>query len=282
MEPMPPSEAPTSSRVESTLSPGRFLWPLALAAGVLAGFTSWGAGEFTRENLAPSYGLTPEQAASRSLGVAEIRRQRGQSARQIVLFTYGALGGALGFALGAAGGLASRSLPRGLAGAAVGLVAGAALAAGAAKLLAPIYFERLQSAAGELTHDLYLPLLIHGGIWIPAGIAGGLALGVGLGGRASIAKGMAGGAMGAALGTLLYEFGGAMIFPTAETMHPIASQIGPRLLAHLGVAVLASAGAAWAVRSLSVKHRPQVVPPLDVAGPGATTATGSAGSQALP
>jgi hypothetical protein len=252
MESMSPTELPEVARSEAPTSSALF-WPLVLAAGLLAGAASWKAGEFALERFAPTLELTREQAASRALADAELRRQRRQSGLWIASFTYGVLGGALGVVLGAAGGVARRSLSTGLAGAAAGLIVGGATAAGAAILLVPIYRARLETAAAQLTHDLGLPLLIHGGIWIPVGIAGGLALGMGLGGWRTIVRAITGGAMGALLGTLVYEFAGAVVFPTAETMHPISLQPASRLLAHLCVAILTAAGAAFAVSAVSAR-----------------------------
>ena len=42
-------------------------------------------------------------------------------------------------------------------------------------------FDALDKAQEELSRDLTLPLLIHGGIWAACGLAGGVALAIGLG-----------------------------------------------------------------------------------------------------
>ena len=106
----------------------------------------------------------------------------------------------------------------------------------------------------EKTNDLALALRTHGGIWLAVGAAAGLALGLGLGGGTRVARAFFGGILGAALATVIYEFAGALVFPMAQTFRPMAMELGPRLLAHLSVALCVSAGALWGAYYLQLSR----------------------------
>jgi hypothetical protein len=56
-----------------------------------------------------------------------------------------------------------------------------------------------------------------------------------------------GGLVGAALGTVAYEFANAIAFPTARLDRPIPDAAGSRILAVFCVAILTALGAASAV-----------------------------------
>jgi hypothetical protein len=104
----------------------------------------------------------------------------------------------------------------------------------------PFYFQALDHSPEKLSHDLILPLMVHGGIWASCGLAAGVALGIGLGGGTTrILNAALGGAIGAALGAALYEGAGAALFQAARTTSPISWTSGTRLLARLLVAGLA-------------------------------------------
>jgi hypothetical protein len=118
----------------------------------------------------------------------------------------------------------------------------------------PSYHAARAAASDEdATNDLALALRTHGGIWVAIGAAAGLASGLGFGGGARIPKAVLGGVLGAALATALYELGGAIAFPTAQTFRPMAMTAAPRLLANLSVALCASAGAHWAAEHLRLR-----------------------------
>ena len=122
------------------------------------------------------------------------------------------------------------------------------LGAGASLALLPVYFHALDRAQEELSRDLTLPLLIHGGIWAACGLAGGLALAIGLGaGRTRVINAAVGGLMGAVLGAALYELIGATAFPLDKTTSPLATTWIARLLARMLVATLSGLLAAVAI-----------------------------------
>src|SRR4051794_23821793 len=218
-------------------------WVAILAAGLATGFVAWALGEWALTAFAPSYELTPEQRKNSTLQSAERARQRRAAGIHVAMFTYGSLGAVMGLTLGLAGGLARRSPSRGLAAALAGLILGAGAAAAAAWALVPFYFRSFQASSDNLSHDLVLPLIVHGAMWTCAGAVGGAALGFGLGGWTLAIRGAIGGALGALVGTLIYEFLSAMLFPLVETTRPISEAPGARMLALLSVAILASLGA---------------------------------------
>jgi len=116
--------------------------------------------------------------------------------------------------------------------------------------LLPFYFRALDKAQEELSRDLTLPLLIHGGIWAACGLAGGMAFAIGLGaGGSRLIKGAVGGLIGALLGAALYEMIGATAFPHDLTTSPLATIWIPRLLARLLVATLSGLLAAVVINT---------------------------------
>jgi hypothetical protein len=179
----------------------------------------------------------------------------GISRDRAAALAYGALGAVLGWSLGAAGGLARRSVRAGIAAALTGVVLGGAAGALATRWVLPSYHAARAAAPDEdVTKDLALALRTHGAIWVAIGAAVGLALGLGVGGGAQIARATIGGMLGAALGAVIYEFAGAVVFAGEETFRPMAAAMAPRLLAHVSVALCVSAGAFWAVRHLRLRR----------------------------
>ena len=132
----------------------------------------------------------------------------------------------------------------------VGLVLGAVLGAGTSLALLPFYFRALDKAQEDLSRDLTLPLLVHGGIWAACGLAGGAAFAIGLGaGRIRLIKAAVGGLIGAVFGAALYELIGATAFPTDKTTYPLATIWIARLLARLLVATLSGLLAAVVINT---------------------------------
>ena len=178
-----------------------------------------------------------------------------QSSDRAAAIAYGALGMLLGLGLGAVGGLARGSASAAAAAGLAGLVLGGAAGAGVTTLALPSYHAVRTAATDEdAGRDLGLALATHGGIWISVGVAAGLALGLGLGGGARLGRAVVGGLLGAVIATVIYEFGGAVGFPLSESFRPRAVTAGPRLMAHLSVALCVSAAALWAVDHLSLRR----------------------------
>ena len=169
-----------------------------------------------------------------------MRLSRDQSATM----AYGGLGLVLGLALGAAGGLSRRSPRAAIAAGVIGLVLGGAGAPGRPRHCCPPTTPPCASASDEdHNNDLVRALWTHGGIWTTVGAAAGLALGIGLGGGARMARATIGGILGAVFAAVIYEFGGAVVFPVAETFRPMAIEPAPRLFANLVVGLCVAAGA---------------------------------------
>lgn len=206
---------------------GRSPWGLTLAAGLIAGLSSWIASEVSRSYVNPtplSREVFPGPATARLLANATSRSG---------MLAYGFQGAFLGLCLGLAGGLLRRAPAAGLIAGAGGAVIGGAAGAAAAKVLIPVFYRNVDDGAV----DLILPLLIHGGLWISIAAAAGIAFGAGRGGRGRITHALVGGVLGAFVGTMFYEVAGAFLFPLAQTGRPLSLAWGARLLAHVVVAL---------------------------------------------
>lgn len=220
---------------------GPRLWALTLGAGVLAGLLSWTAGEPLREVVRPRSTEVRSRGETRTF-ISPPERAAADTRNAALSFTV--LGCLLGAGLGAAGGL-SRNDGRAAAMAGLlGLILGAAAVGGLTILLLPAYFAFRMRTPDETLQDLFWPLIVHIGLWAPAGVAGGLAFAIGRGARGRTLALVSGGLLGAALGTAVYEIVGALAFPMAETPSVISATAGTRLLARIAVATLAAAGVA--------------------------------------
>jgi hypothetical protein len=227
---------------------------IVLAGGLVAGLAGFGFGEFAPQLVPPSYDLPRAIRGDRFRVLGEHARRLRASQDQAATLSYGVLGALLGLALGAAGGLARRSPRAAFTAAPIGLVLGAAAGTATTFLLLPWYHaSHGLPSPDNATQELGLALATHGGIWVAVGAAAGLALGLGLGGG-RVARAIIGGILGAAVATVLYEFGGAIVFPRDKTFEPTAMAPAARLLAHLAVALFVSAGALWAAYHLSLRR----------------------------
>jgi hypothetical protein len=213
-----------------------------LAVGLLVGVVSWLIGEVAEGAFAPRtvtatirIGVQTQLITDTARAVATIRN---------VALSSGLFGALLALALGLTGGLARGSAGAARHAALVGLVAGACGGAGAAWGVLTLFYRSFLHFTPE---GVIEPLLMHASIWGIIGAVGGLAFGMGLGGRGQAAQALVGGLIGAVLGAVLYEVLGAAAFPLSRTTAPTALDWGPRLLARLLVASLASLGAALAV-----------------------------------
>ncbi|RUL87427.1 hypothetical protein [Tautonia sociabilis] len=227
---------------------------MALPAGLMAGLLSWGAGELALVRFTPAFHMNEQTRQRIETSTAEVRRQLQEATTRTATVSYGALAALLGGALGAAGGIAGRSRSRGLTAAAVGLLLGAAAGASATAVLCQVFHQWFSASTDTFSKDLLRPLLLHAGMWAPAGLAGGLALGLGEGGWRRGAQTAFGGLLGAAFGVVLSEIGGALAFPNARTTHPYGTEWGARLLVHLVVALTVSALAAWSADNVRLSR----------------------------
>jgi hypothetical protein len=243
----PSSEGPpiVAAPASGTTASGR-PWGWVIASAIAAGLLAWAAGEATGD----IFRLTAEELRSGDAGQmgreanAYLQGSRRVTTRNTAVY-YAILGAALGTTLGLAGGLSRRSARGAIAGGAAGLVAGGALGALISLALIPVFLRNYDAARPSL----FLPLMVHGGIWAAIGAAGGLGLAVGRGaGPSGVAGITSGGLLGAVLGTVVYEVVYAIAFPLALSEKPVPGELSARLLAHLIVALSVGLGAAWAAR----------------------------------
>ena len=233
----------------------RRAWLIVLAAALLAGLCSFGVGEVAPSLVPPSRDLSPELRAQNSSVPEELEKRARHSRDMAAALAYGSLGLLLGLGMGAAGGLVRQSTRASCAAGLVGLLLGGLAGGSATLLVLPAYHAtRAATPDEDITRDLGLALLTHGTIWSAVGGAAGLALGLGLGGAANVARGVVGGILGACLGSVIYEFAGAVFFPLSQSFRPMALKPGPRLLAHIAVALCSSAFALWAVAHLRLRR----------------------------
>ena len=228
---------PGSSPSDPSLSRGLRLAALTLGAGLLAGVGSWLIGEATVSVFNPP--RTPFEMMGQTLFKARFEDQLAADAKNATL-AFAVLGGLLGLSLGVAGGLAWRSTRAGATAGGFGLVLGVLVACGVSLLILPIYYRAVERSPEEMSHDVLLPLLVHGGIWSACGLSGGVAFGIGIGkGRGRLTNAALGGLIGGALGAVLYEIVGVVLFADSKTTNPISLTWHTRLLARLLVATLA-------------------------------------------
>ncbi len=219
--------------------PGRLL-AFAITAALIAGAAALVAGENILDayhnDLFPPLKITPTIEDMSRLKAARL---------STATLTFTCLGGFLGLAMGLAGGLARRSILAGIRAAIFGFVLGAAAEGILAYLVVSMFFKRYDQLAG----DLALPLLTHGAIWLAVGAIGGLAFGLGLGGQDRWRSTLVGGLLGAAVATVVYEIGGALVFASSKTELPLSSSVTTRAIALLLVALFSAVGVAWASNS---------------------------------
>jgi len=235
------------------------LWMFALIAGILAALISWGAGEAAQGQFPATLNQVPLELQTQATLVAAKQAVTTSTMIKKGAVAYGLLGGLLGLFLGLAGGLARRSKEDAIKAGVVGLALGAALGAGLSYVLVPTYFRMFaQLAVDQQGNDMKPSLMVHAGIWAAVGLAGGIALGLGEGGRNRILQAAIGGILGALLATVIYEVVGVTLLSAeAKSGQPIASQLTPRLMAHMLVGVFVALGAVFGSRHLHFK-RPTV------------------------
>lgn len=252
-----PSRDDVGLAKESPSAPASSLktWLLILGAGLFAALVGFAIGETGPTLFRPSTNVPPEMRRNRNAFQNEMERRMVASHGKIAALSYGALGMLLGLALGVVGGLARRSPVAAVAAGLTGLVLGGAAGAGTTIVVLPYYnASRVGVSDEDYNKDLGTALCTHGAIWVTIGVTAGLALGIGLGNRGRVFRAVVGGILGAVVGAVIYEFGGAVFFPLAETFRATPVQIVPRLLAHLTVALCIAAGALFFADHLTLRR----------------------------
>jgi hypothetical protein len=230
-----PARDPSSAR----------LWAVSLVAALVAGLAAWIIGEQSLHLFTPAREWRTGKVDAVSRLKPTVATLRAADTKNAAL-AFSILGALLGLALGGAGGFARRSSRQASIAGLVGLVLGSALVPAVTLAALPRYYSAKDLDRSQ--DDLVLALGTHIGLWSMIGISGGMAFGFGLGGRRHIVSALAGGLVGAVLGTVVFEFLGAMAFPIdAYAAEPISNTPGSRLLARLLVAIGTSCGAAIGV-----------------------------------
>jgi hypothetical protein len=215
--------------------------PWALGAGAAAALVSWLLIEATLGTFRPK-GTAAQFAGSTFL--FPDWQERAKAGARNAAVALGLTGAAAGLALGLAGGMVRRSARAAAVAACLGLGLGAAAGAGTAMAAVPLASRVQERDPGNMSLEMASSLLVHGLPWAAVGAVGGLAFGVGLGGRGPAGRGLLGGLLGAVAGAVLYEVIGALAWPDARTVDPIAASWGVRLLAQLLAVMAAAAGVA--------------------------------------
>jgi hypothetical protein len=242
------SEEPRTTAETSTnrLLP---LWLVIVGAGLIAGALAALGGEFTY----PALHREPEYPASfSSLGSSERA-----VARAVVRFktkmavetnqaaaAYGLLGVVFGVVLGLAGGLSGSSRPS-VGGAVVGGVLGGMAGAGLSIAIVPLFFQ-----VSDAITTAPLLLLTHAVIFGGVGAAGGAGLGWAWGDRKVTFRCVLGGMVGALVATVVVDVINVARFGGKRMFEPVPAESAPRFVLHIGVALGAALGAAWALRKL--------------------------------
>lgn len=211
----------------------------ALAAGLLAGLVSWAGGEAALHAFRPP--LHETMSKGRSVVMA-FRNDRTATDAKNAGLAFVILGAVAGLGMGLAGGLARRSRRSAMRAGLIGIGLGAVAAAATSVVLLPWYRAYAEGHPDEASSDLVFPLLVHAGIWSAVGGVAALAFGLGLGERGRLARIVLGGVAGAAFGAIVYEFLGAIVFPTALTAQFVSMTWETRLLARVTVTTLAAVG----------------------------------------
>lgn len=205
---------------------------MALAAA--AGLVSWLIGEQTHELAQIPIEISSKSYQFKELNAATIRVNSINGA-----LVYGVLGALTCLALASGGKMGK---PGGiLTAVGIGAIAGAV----PCFVVMPLHWMYRNQDPSVL--DLTRPLLYHLGLWLPVGLAGGLAFGIGRGvPRPQWAGLMITGLIGALVGTLIYEFTGAIAMPMDLTVDPMAATARARLLAQIAVPVCIAASLSYA------------------------------------
>jgi hypothetical protein len=225
--PSPAREASSSASLGAKISAGA----LVLALSFLGGTAAWLAGEYFLNFYKASRAASENYRDPTALNL----EMPGVNSRNGAL-AFGSLGGLLGLCLGLAGGISRRSVGGALLGAIAGVILG--VTCGAFPSFAVMPWQWTHRGDDPWTADLLAPMLIHFGLWSGAGFAAGLAFAIGSRGfnPFRLFQGAFAGLVGAMLGTLVYELGGAYLFPFAHTPNPFSDTAVTRLLARLCVA----------------------------------------------
>ena len=249
--------ATTSAHAARGYSSAVLAWALILSA-LIAGAAGWLVGEANHERFKPSL-----EASSQAYAFQALNREKKAADTKNAGLVFGVSGFLMALAAGVGVGLAIGEPRRGLV---VGLLGGLlnlALAVGASYALVPIWYQNRDQASA----DLMLPLLTHGGIWVPLGIGTGLVTGLvcrtrGRDSAPRLSLTILGGLIGAILGTVAFELAAGLLFPLDGTVRPISETSISRLFARLTLPLATAVGILWLVRPSLTTPRAAPIEPV--------------------
>jgi hypothetical protein len=210
------------------------VWLFAIGSAVLGATLGWLAGDEMARRLPWKEHIQAAGENGRDRGeVRGLLELQNEAERKNAVVAMGFLSGILGMMLGAGGGLARKSNPLATLGGGTGLVLGAAVGTAVPWILVPVFYRSIRQPP-----NLTLPLMIHTCMYSAIGSIAGMALGIGLKGSAGAVKGFVAGAMGAALGSLVFNTVHTIAFPLEWDFSPMPGHTTSRMIAHLCVALM--------------------------------------------
>ena len=240
--------------MSSTAADGpRFAWAYVVIVAIAAGLLSWGIEEIHMRVSDPVANFDRPKGMGFAEMTTVLRAEINVTRIRTATLSNGSLGALLGLGLGLIGGRARGSWGRSILAGVLGMIVGAA-GGMLSTVMVPRYYNALALNKEAVEDDMSFPFLTHLGLWIGVGLGGGVGLASALRSWSKGAQAILGGLIGVVVGTAIYEFGGAVAFPLAETNLPISKEMGSRAFAHLAIAIAAAVGA-WGVAT-SVKAKP--------------------------
>ena len=122
----------------------------------------------------------------------------------------------------------------------MGLLVGAL----AALAVIPVFHPVLQRQFRTVTNDVWLPLVMHAGIWAAIGAVGGAAFAIGMGCKSRLLSAIGSATAGALLAAVCFQLIGTCLPLGAGATGPVARWSVVRLMAMLLPIVMIAAGAA--------------------------------------
>jgi hypothetical protein len=128
----------------------------------------------------------------------------------------------------------------GLSAQAVGLLVGAL----AALAIIPVFHPVVQRQFRTVTNDVWLPLVMHAGIWAAVGIVGGAAFAIGMGCKSRLLNAIGSATAGALLGAVFFQLIATWLPVGSGATGPVARWSVVRLMAMLLPIFMIATGAA--------------------------------------
>ena len=214
---------------------------ITLTAGIAAGLVSWIACEWAHDVFRPRLFAVPRWEA---VWMEPTRGSQYTADLKNAALANAVLGCAGGLAMGLAGGLAARALSRGIFVGVIAQAAGLLVGASAALALIPLAHPVIERPFRPVTDDVWLPFLMHAGLWAAVGAVGGAAFAAGMGCRSRVPNAGGSAAAGALLAAVCFQLIGMCLSLDSGAANPVARWSVVRLVAMLAPSIAIAAGAA--------------------------------------